>query len=94
MISTNQKAYVTNRFLREGGRLISDILEMKENLNMEGYLLTVDIEKAFDTVDHYFLLAILEKYGFKKNFLRRIETLLNNQESCINNGGATLIISN
>ena len=86
MISTNQKAYVTNKFLREGGRLISDILEMKENLNMEGYLLTVDIEKAFDTVDHYFLLAILEKYGFKKNFLRWIETLLKNQESCIING--------
>ena len=80
MISTNQKAYVTNRFLREGGRLISDILEMKENLNMEGYLLTADIEKAFDSVDHYFLLAILEKYGFKKNFLRWIETLLKNQD--------------
>ena len=86
MISTNQKAYVTNRFLREGGRLISDILEMKENLNMEGYLLTADIEKAFDSVVHYFLLAILEKYGFKKNFLRWIETLLKNQESCIITG--------
>ena len=53
---------------------------MKENLNMEGYLLTADIEKAFDSVDHYFLLAILEKYGFKKNFLRWIETLLKNQD--------------
>ena len=47
---------------------------------MEGYLLTADIEKAFDSVDHYFLLAILEKYGFKKNFLRWIETLLKNQD--------------
>ena len=56
---------------------------------MEGYLLTIDIEKAFDSVNHYFLLAILEKYGFKKNFLRWIETLLNNQESCIINGGIT-----
>ena len=45
---------------------------------MEGYLLTADIEKAFDSVDHYFLLAILEKYGFKKTFLRWIEALLNN----------------
>ena len=54
---------------------------------MEGYLLKIDTEKAFDSVDHYFLLAILEKYGFKKNFLRWIETLLNNQESCIINRG-------
>ena len=79
MISNNQNA---NRFTSEGGRLISDILEMTDILNMEGYLLTIDIEKAFDSVDHYFLLAILEKYGFKKNFLRWIETLLNNQEPC------------
>ena len=56
---------------------------------MEGYLLTRDTEKAFDSVDHYFLLAILEKYGLKKNFLRWIETLLNNQESCIINRGIT-----
>ena len=59
---------------------------MTEILNMEGYLLT----KVFDSVDHYFLLAILEKYGFKKNFLRWIETLLNNQESFIINGGNDL----
>ena len=52
---------------------------MAHILTMESYLLTTDIEKAFDSVDHYFLLAILEKYGFKKNFPRWIETLLNNQ---------------
>ena len=72
------------------GKLISDILEMTDILSMEGYLLTVDIEKAFDSVGHYFLLAILEKYGFKQKFLRRIETFLNNQESCIINEGITI----
>ena len=36
---------------------------MTDILNMEGYLITIDIEKAFDFVDHYFLLAILEKHG-------------------------------
>ena len=87
MISNNHNAYVANRFISEAGRIISDILEMIDILNMDGYLLTIDIEKVFDSVDHYFLLAILEKYGFKKNFLRWIETLLNNQESCIINGG-------
>ena len=62
---------------------------MTDILNMEGYPLTIDIEKAFDSVDHYFLLAFLEKYDFKKNFLRWIETLLNNQEFCIINMGIT-----
>ena len=78
LISNNQNACVANRFINEGGRLISDILEMTDILNVEGYLLTIDIKKAFDPVDHYFLIAILEKYGFKENFLIWIETLLNN----------------
>ena len=87
LISPNQNAYVIHRFISARARFISDILEMADILNMEG--LTIDIEKAFDSVDHYFLLAILEKYGFKKNFLRWIISLLNNQESCIINGGIT-----
>ena len=33
-------------------------------LDMEGYLLTTDVEKAFDSIDQSFLLAIPEKYGF------------------------------
>ena len=78
LISSNKNADVTSRFTSEGSRLISDILEVPDILYMEGYLLTIDTEKAFDSVDHYFLLAILEKYGFKKTFLRWIEALLNN----------------
>ena len=78
LISANQNGYVTNIFISEGGRLIPDILEMTDILNMEGYLLTVDIEKSFDSVDQYFLLVILEKYSIKKIFLRWIEVLLNN----------------
>ena len=62
---------------------------MRDIFNMEGYLLEIDIEKAFDSVDHYSLLAILGKYSFKKNFLRWIETLLNNQKFCIINGRIT-----
>ena len=89
MISKHQNAYVANRFISEEGRLISDILEMTDILNKEDYLLTKDIEKAFHSVSHYFLLGILEKYGFKKNFLRWIENFLNNQESCIINGEIT-----
>ena len=63
LISTNQNAHVTNRFIIQGDRLISGILEMTDILDMESYLLTVNIEKAFDSLDHHFLLAILEKYG-------------------------------
>ena len=59
IISPNQNAYVKNRCISEGGRLISDLLEMSEVLNKEGFLVTIDIEKAFDSVNHHFLIAFL-----------------------------------
>ena len=59
LISSNQTAYVKNRFISESGRVISDILEISNSLALEGFLVTVDIEKAFDWVNHCFLLHIL-----------------------------------
>ena len=62
---------------------------MSEVLNKEGFLVTVDIEKAFDSINHHFLIAILEKIGFGTEFIERIKVLLNSQESCVINGGKT-----
>ena len=86
-ISHNQTAYSENRFISEGCRLISDILEVTKTLKFKSFLLTIDIEKAFDLVDHLFIFHVLEKFRFGKNFIKWIEILLTNQESGIPNGG-------
>ena len=62
---------------------------MSEVLNKESFLVTVDIEKAFDSVNHHLLIAILEKIGFGTEFIEWIKVLLNNQESCVINRGKT-----
>ena len=49
----------------------------------------LDTEKAFDSVNHLFLITVLEKYGFKQGFIKWIQSLIRNQESCIINGGTT-----
>ena len=56
---------------------------MSDILDIPGYLVTMDIEKAFDSLDHDFLLSILKKFGFGGNFVYRMKVLLNNQQSCI-----------
>ena len=89
LISTQQTAYIKNRFIGEGGRLISDIVNICDRNNIGGFLVTIDIEKAFDSLDHKFILAVLKKPGFGKNFVSWVEALLNNQESCVINGGIT-----
>ena len=32
-------------------------------------MVIMDIEKAFDTLDHSFLILALKKFGFGKNFI-------------------------
>ena len=89
LISKNQTAYVKGRFISEGGRLIFDILEISDNLKVKGFLMTLDIEKAFDSVNHLFLITALGKYSFKEDFIKWIQILTQNQESCVINGGTT-----
>ena len=89
LISAQQTAYVQNRNIGESGRLISDIIEIANTLQMEGFLVTMDVEKAFDSLDHKFLISVLKKFGFSQNFISWIVVILKNQESCVINGGRT-----
>ena len=47
LISSQQTAYVKNRFIGESDRLISDIIEISSWFNITGFLVTMDIEKSF-----------------------------------------------
>ena len=44
LISAQQTAYVQNRNINESKRLISDITEIANNLQMESSLVTIDVE--------------------------------------------------
>ena len=74
IISSNQNADVKNRCISEGGRLISDLLEMSEVLNKEGFLVTIDNEKErinrSKDLYHHFLIAILEKICFETELIQ------------------------
>ena len=83
LVSENQSAYVNNRFISKSGKLISDILEITDSLQVDDLLMTIDIEKAFDSVNQFFLTSILKRYGFGDDFIKWIKTLLKNQESCL-----------
>ena len=88
LLSAQQTAYVQNRNIGESGRLISDIIEIG-NTRQIGFLVTMDVEKTFDSLDHKFLISVLKKFGFGQNFISWIEIILKNQESCVVNGRTT-----
>ena len=79
----DQTTYVIGRYIREFIPFISDILEN----NIDGILFSADFEKAFDSVEHSFILATLESFGFSQQFIRRVRVILNKAESCVMNNG-------
>ena len=84
LIWPNQTTHLENRFISEGRRLISDILKGTNILKVKDFLLGVDLE-AFDLVNHLFIFHVLEKFGFGKNPLKWIKSLLINREPRIIN---------
>ena len=48
-------------FMSEIGRLIDNFSELCNDFNKEGYLVTIDFEKAFDLVNCVFLTEVIKK---------------------------------
>ena len=77
LISANQSALVEGQFINEGGRwLISDLLEISNTLKLGSLLATIDIQKAFESVEHSFLISKVEKYWFGNQFVKWVKMLL------------------
>ena len=87
LIDARQTAYVNERFIGKSSRLIDDVLKVCDMQKLSGYLLTVNFQKAFDSLNHNLLIAVLKKYGFGDDFIEWILILFNSQESCVINGG-------
>ena len=47
-----QTAYIAKWFIGGSDRLISDILDVSEKFNVSRYLIAIDSDKAFDSLDH------------------------------------------
>ena len=67
--SSQQTVDVKDKFIGESGRLISEIIEIGGWFSITGFIVTMDIEKAFDSLHHKFLISALKNFGFRKKLL-------------------------
>ena len=68
LINECQSAFVKGRSIHNHTRLILDMLDYKDFINTDGYVLFLDFYKAFDCVERPFLLEALHFLGFGENF--------------------------
>ena len=85
---------VKGRNIFDAVRTIGDIMDYTKLRNIPGLIVTIDFEKAFDSLSWSFLFKILEKFNFGQSFINWVRIFYTNISSCIiNNGIATPLFS-
>ena len=64
LIHPDQTGFVKGRYIGENIRLISDVVEQTKKLNCPGILLSLDFQKAFDTLEWSCIHNVLKIYNF------------------------------
>lgn len=77
IIKREQSAYNKGRYIGENVRFILGVFEYYLQNDLDGILLFLDFEKAFDSVEYNFMFKTLKKFNFGSNFIGMIKTLYN-----------------
>ena len=86
-IHHNQHAYVKGRTISDAIRTIDDVLEYTERYGLNGKMIAVDFQKAFDSVNRNFLYKALAAFSFGPSFIQWVHTFYQNISSCVLNNG-------
>ena len=87
IISETQQGFLRGRYIGECTRLLFDLTEKTEEEDIIGLLILLDFEKAFDTLEWFFINKTSIFLGFGPEFVKWVETLYENAKSCIINNG-------
>ena len=69
IIHANQHAFVKSRSILDAVRTIDDMIDKTKRNNLSGFLIAINFEKAFDTLNFNFLIRTLHKFNFGPSFL-------------------------
>ena len=84
IIHPDQTCSVPGRSIFDNCHLIRDLInDVNSNPKDYGILLSTDQEKAFDRVDHTYMLRILRHFGFSENFVNWISILYKDISSAV-----------
>ena len=87
ILEPSQTCSVPNRNIFSNIFLVRDLIEYTNEKNIEGFLIAIDQEKAFDKIDRGFLFKVLKKLNLGKHFIRAIKQTMKNTHSLIINNG-------
>ena len=79
-------AYIRTKFIGSNMKVICDLIDC-EKFQASGILLSLDFEKAFDTINWEFMYKCLKQFNFGNNFINRIKILYCDPKIVVKNNG-------
>ena len=86
-IPPDQTAFIKGRCIGQNIRLLNDLMSYTESNKISGIFLSVDFEKAFDSLEWEFLHSALKAFNFGPAITKWITILYNDVEIGVMNGG-------
>ena len=83
----DQSSYVKGRTIFDALRAIEDVLDFSKAKTLSGLLITIDFQKAFDSVRWELLIKALKAFSFGPSFMSWIKTFYKNVSSNVMNNG-------
>ena len=65
-------------------------LEYMECHELSSILFSADLKKAFDSIEHSFIIVVFEKFGLEPDLINSVKTLFTGAESCMMNNGHSI----
>ena len=73
IVSKTQSGFIAGRNISDCTRLVYDIMHYAESNNINGLLVLIDFEKAFDSISWSFMYKVLEFFGFQTGLINWIK---------------------
>ena len=87
IISSDQTGFVKGRKISHNVRKSIDILDITKSKQAAGVILSIDMEKCFDRLEHSALFASLKYFNFGETFVKWIRLFYTDFQICTQNFG-------
>ena len=87
LIQSDQTCSVPKRTIHTNLYLLRDIITFAHHKRQPTYILSLDFQKAFDMIDHDFMLKALARFNFGPLLLRYVKTIYTDITSKVLNNG-------
>lgn len=87
VIKTTQAYAVYGRDIADIVSSVRDTVMYMEEVGEGGYLVSVDLEKAFDRVEHEYLMNVVKEFGFGDTFQKWLRIIYSELWACISCNG-------